>query len=214
MGSRNIASLTFALAAAGCAGAGADVASVGPAAVRRVDPTHVGGEYVQAGTAFRITVDETLDTQVTAPGAVFTATVVDPLVAPDGMEVVPRGAKVYGTVTSIGTYGEPRLRIDLQRVDTPWGPASLLASVRHEEHMSYAGRPRFEPSSSPAFENGFLYPYDFYTYATPIGPAPYPPAPPVYGVDVERPREIRIPHGTTLDLVLTRALIAPGTRVR
>jgi hypothetical protein len=213
MMSRSIPLLMLCLGAAGCGAARAEVASVGPSTVRPIDPRRVGGEYVQAGTSFAVTMDQTIDTQVSAPGMPFTATVAAPLVAPDGVDVVARGAKVHGTVTSVGSFGEPLVRIDIQSVDTQWGPASIVATVRRAQHTSYAGRPYLAPSSSLPLEDGHLYTYDFYTYGTPLGPAPYPPAPPVYGAAVERPREIRIARGATLDLVLTRALIAPGTRV-
>jgi hypothetical protein len=80
-----------AFAGAGCASAGG-----GAAALRGV----AGGttRVVPAGTALVARLDRALATDTARAGQAFSATLVDPIVDPDGRQLVPRGARVSGRV--------------------------------------------------------------------------------------------------------------------
>jgi len=144
-----------------------------------------------------------LDTMASSVGTPFTATVENALVGPDGVTVVPVGAKVRGRLVSTGSVTDPRLKLELNAIDTAFGPAPLEAKVRHAQRNEYAGPPVFVPTYSDAY----LYPYDAYAWGwwRPYGGGP--------GYLPYSPREIHIPRGASVQLELTRPLIPPNTHV-
>lgn len=56
---------------------------------------------VGIGTTLSLTLDETLSTETNQPGDAFTATLQEPIYAPDGAVLFPAGAKVRGRVTQV-----------------------------------------------------------------------------------------------------------------
>jgi hypothetical protein len=56
---------------------------------------------VGIGTTLSLTLDETLSTETNQPGDAFTATLKDPVYAPDGAVLIPAGATVRGRVTQV-----------------------------------------------------------------------------------------------------------------
>jgi hypothetical protein len=197
-----------ALALGACSTAEDQVASVGPRTPRPVAPSSIQGPYVQAGTIFSMKLDEPIDTFYTPPGTHFTGTVVTPLVGPDGRVLVPYGAKVRGTLASVGDPEIPRLRVDLQNIDTVDGTVPLHASVRHAQHYDWVGPPTPEPYAS------YIFPYDFLEYGSDTSaPGTSPPMHENYGATMMQPREVRVPAGALVQVQLVDPLMLPGARL-
>ena len=137
-------------------------------------------------------------------GQSFTATVQTPLRSATGTVLVPAGSKVHGTLASSGSADNPRLRLDLQTIETTQGSAPIQAAVRHASRTEYAGPTQFVPVD----DDPYLYSYDSAAWGWwgPMGGGP------VYGAYT--PTEIRIPRGASVQLVLTRPIIPPGTTVQ
>lgn len=83
--------------------------SPAPSAPRRVAHT------VPAGTSFSVRINEQLSTRSHSVGSSFTATLTEPILAPDGSTLIPSGATVRGQVTESRDAGragqEPALHI-------------------------------------------------------------------------------------------------------
>jgi hypothetical protein len=60
---------------------------------------------VAIGTTLSLTLDETLSTETNQAGDAFTATLRDPVYAPDGAVLFPAGATVRGRVTQVQKSG-------------------------------------------------------------------------------------------------------------
>lgn len=184
------------------------VASVGPTTPRPVAPSDIRGPYVQAGTIFSMKTDEPLDTFYTPPGTHFTGTVVTPILGADGRVLVPYGSKVRGTVVSVGDPDIPRIRVDLQNIDTVAGTVPLHAAVMHAQHYDWAGPPTPEPYAS------YIYPYDFLEYGSDTSaPGTAPPAEKTYGATMMQPREVRVPAGALVQVQIVDPLALPGARL-
>ena len=183
---------------------GAAVSTTGSQQIENVSAQDVQGPFVAAGTPLTVSMDTPLDTMSSAAGQSFTATVQTPLRSADGAIIVPQGAKVHGVLASSGTVDHPRLRLDLQSVDTADGSAPIQASVRHASRTDYAGPTEFAPTG----DDPFLYPYDSAAWGWwgPMGGGPL--------YDSYTPTEIRVPRGASMQLVLTRPLIPPGSAIR
>lgn len=192
----------------GCAGCGtsAEIASVGPQSPEPVAPGTIQGPFVQAGTVFQVKLDEAIDTYYTPPGTPLTATVQAPIVAQDGRVVVPAGAKVRGTLASVGTPDMPVIRVQLGRIDSAAGAIPLHAAVRAAEHFAWAGPPTPDPSAS------YVFPYGFTDYGSNVD-APGGPGERGEGRTLMQPRELRVPAGAAMQLVLTEPLVLPGARL-
>ncbi len=202
-----VLAIALALTPLAC-GAAEDVGSAEPQSPHPVPPGSVRGPFVQAGTIFVVALDDAIDTFYTTPGTPFTATLVAPLSGEDGRVLVPRGAKVHGTLTSVGTRDTPTVRVDLQSIDTVAGRVPLRARVRSAEHYAWTGPPITEPSAS------YIYPYDFESYGsatTAEGAAPA--GRPVEGMTMMQPREIRVPAGAQVVLQIVEPLLLPGAQL-
>jgi hypothetical protein len=197
-----------ALALGACSTAEEQVGSIGPQTPHPVAPETIQGPYVQAGTLFSMLLDEPIDTFYTPPGTHFTGTVVTPLHGADGRVLVPYGAKVRGTVASVGDPEVPRIRVDLQNVDTVAGTIPLRAAVRSAQHYDWAGPPTPEPYAS------YIYPYDFLEYGSDTSaPGTSPPGHRVEGATMMQPREVRVPAGALVQVQLVDPLMLPGSRL-
>jgi hypothetical protein len=195
--------VAMAAASAGCAPA---VASVGPQNPEPAAPGTVAGPFVQAGTLFSVQADEPLDTYYGSPGMPFTATVVDPLFGQDGRLIVAYGAKVRGTIVSVGPYETPRLRFALQSIDTTAGTVPLQAAVRRAQHYQWAGPDPLDLNASTSPSGA---------YARGSGQRQLPPADSFayqdeYGYGTQQPREVRVPRGAILELALVKPLALPA----
>lgn len=198
----------LALPLGACSTAEEQVASVGPQTPHPVSPEKVQGPYVQAGALFSMQLDEPIDTFYTPAGTHFTGTVVTPLRGPDGSVLVRYGAKVRGTVASVGDPEIPRIRVDLQSIDTVAGTVPLRAAVRRAQHYDWAGPPTPEPYAS------YIYPYDFLEYGSDTAaPGTSPPGTPVEGATMMQPREVRVPAGALVQVQLVDPLMLPGARL-
>ena len=195
--------LLFALLATapfGCASAlQPEVASVGPQSPNPAPPESIAGPFVQAGTLFSAQVDQLIDTYYSAPGTPFTATVVNPLFGAQGQLVVPYGAKLRGTIASVGTYELPNIRVALQSIDTVGGPVPIEAAVREAQHYEWLGP---DPLSVDYMSRNRDLP-DAARSANLFG---YQAA---YGYDTTQPSEVRIPRGAVMEIALTAPLAPP-----
>jgi hypothetical protein len=196
--------VVIAIAPLGCSEAlQPEVASVGPKAETAAHES-LAGPFVQAGTLFSVEVDQPIDTYYSAEGASFRATVVDPLFDTQGKLVVPYGAKLRGTIASVGTHDLPRLRLAFQSIDTVRGPAPIEAGLRDAQHYEWAGPdPLFvDTSSGPS--------YMMSRYGDLPSDAP---SANLFGYQVEygfgttQPREVRIPNGAIMELALIGPLV-------
>jgi hypothetical protein len=84
-------------AASNSANAGADQA---PAPKQETRPPII----VPEGTSISITVDQTVSSKDTQPGQHVAASLAEPIIV-DGLEAIPRGAKVSGTITNAKSAG-------------------------------------------------------------------------------------------------------------
>jgi hypothetical protein len=191
-----------------CATAGGEVASVGPQTPHLLPPGAVQGPYVQGGTIFLARLDQPVDTYYTPPGKRFTASVTTPLRGSDGRVLVPVGAKVRGTLASVGDQDIPLLRVQLDSIDTVAGTLPLLASVLGAQHYGWMGPPTPGPYAS------YLYSYGFSDYGTAASSTVTSgPGQPVEGRTLMQPREIDVPTGALMQLQLVEPLVLPGARL-
>lgn len=189
---------------------GAAVQTNAPKSVRPAPVGQLSGPFVQAGTEFRVTLDQPLSTQTSSPGELFTARVEEPLYSPRGVVIAPRGATIVGHVVKVQS-GPARLVLSMDRIQTNEGPAPLHARVKSAEKQSYlAGESVFHRDASDPAVLGFpgmttLTPS---SSVAPFGPNAYGyTSPTVVG-------EVRLRRGASLRMVLTRPIVPPGTRVR
>ncbi len=197
-------SVLVALAPVGCASAlEPEVASVGPQTPDAASPARVVGPSVLAGTLFSAQMDQPIDTYYSAEGAFFTATVVDPLFDAQGQLLVPYGAKLRGTIASVGTHDLPRLRIALDSIDTVRGSAPIAAAVRDVQHYEWTGPDplALDTSSGPSYSR-----QDLPSAQRSAGLFGYQSA---YGNGTTQPREVRVPSGAIMELALVRPLTRP-----
>jgi hypothetical protein len=183
-----------------------EVSSIGPQNPHPVPPGAVRGPFAQAGSLFVVALDGAVDTFYTPPGTRFTATVTRPLEGLDGRVLVPTGAKVHGTLASVGTTDAPLIRVELESVDTVAGTVPLHAAVRWAQHYDWKGPPTPEPYASYVTSDSFL---DYGTETDGPGVSQYG-GPAVEGRTLMQPREVRIPKDAVMQLELTEALILPG----
>lgn len=105
-----------------------------PEVVPPVDPSPaMATATVAVGTTLSVSLNETLSTETSEPGDAFTATVQDPIYAPDGHVLIPAGAVVRGRVVQVqksGRVGETAM-LNLAFEAVSFGDASypLEASV-------------------------------------------------------------------------------------
>ena len=198
--------------ALGCS-APAQVASTGPQTPRPASAETIGGPFVQAGVAFGIRMDAPIDTFYTAAGTPFTGTVVNPLMDNTGRTVVAYGAKVHGTVEGAGTGDHPRLRVQIDSIDTTSGTLPIQASVRHAEHFEWSGPARVLAESNSWDADTYLNPNDVAPGFAPSGGLTTPTGTPYYGEIVRQPQEVRVPQNALVQLVLVRPLVLRGAPI-
>ena len=85
-----------------------------------VSATPVDARTLPSGTNVTVRLDQEIGTKASKVGDIFTATVVEPIVAQNGQTVVPSGAKVHGTVTGLDNSdhaGEPAaIKVNFERI--------------------------------------------------------------------------------------------------
>jgi len=197
MSYRAILAASLALGA-GCAPV--HVRTEGPQQVAAVaPPTPV--PFVPAGTKVEARLDNPIDTRATRPGAVFTATVTEPLIDSQGNVLVPAGATIAGTVASTGSRDAPEVVLRLESIATRSGLSRIDAKVQSAD-TSYYAMPTPTGAEAPSVTYGT---YGFQPEGAPqlFGGA--------YGSQAPGYREMAMVAGARLQLVLTRPLVAPGT---
>jgi hypothetical protein len=197
--------VVIAIAPVGCSEAlQPEVASVGPKAATAAQGSPAG-PFVPAGTLFSVEVDQPIDKYYSAEGASFTATVVDPLFDIRGKLVVPYGAKLRGTIASVGTHDLPRLRVAFRSIDTVRGPALIEAGLRDAQHYEWAGPDPLivDTSSGPSYMSRYG---DLPSDAPSANLFGYQVE---YGFGTTQPREVRVPNGAIMELALIGPLVVP-----
>lgn len=151
---------------------------------------------------FSVRIDQTLDSYDTAPGTPFTATVVDPLRASDGRILVPYGAKVTGIFVSYGTPTHPRVRVELRSIETVDGRVPLRATVRGAQHLDWVGPVKLGMRPSYGLlESGWT--------GMPPTPSSQSGAPEIGYTMQARPRQVLVPRGALVALILVEPIVAP-----
>ena len=204
------AALVAASGVVGCASS--DVTSTGPKTPRPAPEGSITGPFVQAGAVFGARMNGTIDTFFATPGTPFSVTIVNPLYDTSGHIAVPYGAKVYGTVDSSGSEEYPRLGLRISSIETLSGTLPVEAAIRHAQRETWTGPARVIRESSSWNASAYLNPSDLVRGDSPGGWAGATGAP-FYGDIVKAPREVRIPDGAMVELVLVRPLVLPGSRV-
>jgi outer membrane lipoprotein SlyB len=114
---------------AGCARQ-ATVESTGDVAI---SSSPADARTLPSGTTLDIRLDQEIGTKSSKVGDSFSATVVNAVLATNGVTAVPAGAKVYGKVTGLDNsdrVGEPAaIRIDFERIDVNGVSRPLYAKV-------------------------------------------------------------------------------------
>lgn len=164
------------------------------------------GPYVSAGTELTVVLSDDVGTESSAEGESFGAVLAKDLFSPDGTLLVPRGAFVEGKVVRVESGRSPLLALDFTAIETPAGPADVVAMLHDAERVALPNRDEvYDPVDSPydAFFSAWYLP-------GPLGQAA-PPESTSYGdfYDVHD-GTIEVPAGTRLRLELTRHLILPG----
>jgi hypothetical protein len=178
------------------------VSSTGPQDIRTADESRIHGSFVGAGTRFTVRMDQPLDSAGSERGARFTAEVTQPLADRAGTVVVPAGARIAGQVTSMRGSSGPRLRLRFETVATTAGDAPLDVRVEQDAARTYEGSLNHPPGPS-GYQQG---PHGTYERHWGGGPAGY------YH-ETYLPQEVNLPAGATLELVLTRPLLPPGSHI-
>jgi hypothetical protein len=170
---------------------------------------------VPPGTVVAVRLLDRIDTETTAVGQAFRARVEGPIEAADGHVVVPDGSVLRGRVVSLGTADAPRVRLTLDTIDTIAGPAPIKALVRHAEPRHHAGpevvaQGRGDTVCGDAGGPGIPF-CDSYLDLIHSDTAPqhgFGEPPPTD----DRPREVQLPRGARVELVLTEPLASPAAR--
>jgi hypothetical protein len=136
--------------------------------------------------------DRAVDTYFTPAGSPYTATVATPLFGSHGRLIVPSGAKTYGTIVSVGSYEEPRLRLTLDSIDTVQGKTPLHAAIRRSQYLQWLAPDPLDFAASARTSSG-----------SPPGATSYGP---FYGYGFSQPREVHIPAGAVVELALVEPL--------
>ncbi len=164
-----------------------------------------------AGTRLQARLGETLDTLVTEIGQPFTAKVEGEVLDRRGRVLVPAGALVRGKVVSVGSPAAPRIGLTVETIETTAGTAPLYAALREEGRRTYLGPEPARPETDSLCRRAgtesdpFCDSYVYMIYSDTAPPHGFgrPPA------TDDRPREVRLPQGARLVLVLTDPLSPP-----
>jgi hypothetical protein len=192
--------LTFAiaLAAAGCAPSIRTVE--GPGLQGAAAPP--GSPSVPSGARFSIRMSQPLDSAYARPNDPFTAVLIDPLRNDDGVTIANAGAVVRGVVAESRSGAGPNLTLQLDSIETVYGPAPLAATVVDAGTVAYAAP---QGLARDAWAGRPLPPG-----TTTLSPT----APPTAWAEgwprQTATREVRIPAGATLELVLVRPIVLPA----
>jgi hypothetical protein len=190
-----IAVLALVAVSAAC---GPTVSSTGSHTVHTLNPAQVSGPYAPAGQMVAVHLDQTIDTMVSTRMQQFTARLQTPLLDAQGNVFAPVGSLVHGHVASLGSIEAPRVKLQFDAVDTPFGTLPLSAALLDAQYRQYPGPVVFLPG--PDYTGG----WGWWGY----GGGPWD-----YGTEAYRPHEVQLPRDAVLHLQLTRPVLAPGTGV-
>jgi hypothetical protein len=90
---------------------------------------------IPTGTRLRVRLDQDLGSKISQPGETFGATLENDVIV-NGQTVIPRGARVEGTVIDAKALGHFKggalLELRLERVRTPWGSYPVQTSTMEQ----------------------------------------------------------------------------------
>jgi hypothetical protein len=142
---------------------------------------------------------DSLSSDSTVAGRVFTARLRDPLMAPNGTAIAPAGAIVTGRVMSVRSGERPQLTLSFDTIETYEGVAGI--DTRAERTMN-APFDLGDLGSGPEGEGDVV-----------LVPMPNDAA---FGggprAEDAPPPTVRVPYDTEIDLVLTKTLVVDRTR--
>jgi hypothetical protein len=98
-----------------------------------------------SGAMFAVRMDQPLDTRTAAPGECFTATVERSLDSETGEVVAPVGARLSGRIARVERGARSSVTVELDAIDTVWGPARLSARFVDAGAWGYVEPPTIEP---------------------------------------------------------------------
>ena len=163
------------------------------------------GPQVAEGTQFRVRLNQGLSSQHSYAGQPFTAIVETPLRATNGDVLVPKGALLHGEVVD-ANISPADLTLRFSTVETDEGRTRVEASIRASEQKLYRVRTTaFKPSTSEAYS--VLLPPS----REGVSPSLAQPANAYLGPTTLT--ELDLPRGSSMQLVLTQPLLAPGMRL-
>lgn len=134
------AALALALGATGCTGSEQTTAATA-ANAPKPSPT------VPSGVSFRATLDGPLSSQHASVGDRITATLEEPLQSLDGVNLVPKGAKLHGHILEVGREGINRLVLQFDTVEFDGSNRSIYVQVSRIESARVAASHANDPSS-------------------------------------------------------------------
>jgi len=141
-----------------------------------------------------VRLQKALGTDVSYSGDLFTARLAAPILADDGGELVPAGAAVQGSVAGI-TVRPPSVTLRFDSVHTPDGDAPVDAAVLSVRGGEFGVKEASSVKNEGRFST-LMRKVDVGVVPTPAETPP---------LDASR-EELRIPAGTTMELMLTRPL--------
>lgn len=163
------------------------------------------GPQVAEGTEFRVRLNQGLSSQHSYAGEPFTAIVETPLRSTNGEVLVPKGALLRGEVVD-ANVSPADLTLRFSTIETDEGRARVEANVRASEQKLYRVRTTaFKPSNSEAYS--VLLPPS----REGVSPGMAQPANAYFGPTTLT--ELALPRGSSMQLVLTQPLLAPGIRL-
>lgn len=164
----------------------------------------MAGPRVPAGSKLALRLDKAIGTDLSEPGDWFTATVTRSVYNGKGDELlIPTGAQVRGRVVRADGGKSPTLALELESIETMRGVMQLDAAISNvSSTMVDAPSPHRTTASPYADEPGVV------AYSTTV--SPWEPSGNESGPPLER--QIRIPAGAALELVLTQPLIVTAKK--
>lgn len=202
---RVVLALVFS-AVAGCARSSV-VRSAVPERINYAANARMRGPFVPAGTEFTVLLDQAVGTQVSAAGDIITARVQAPLRAPDGSVVIPAGAVLRGHVDDVAEGRLPVVILAFDTIETPGGTVPISAAVRTAGRFVYRAAyhaavpveiiPQEEAQYGPTLSGEWRFQNTAGPAAGGVGPN-----------TLMRPREVYVPRGGWVRLVLNEPIVA------
>jgi hypothetical protein len=192
--------LLLALALAGCA----TTERRGPAGSSRFSvskaPESASSPSVPSGTEFMAVVERSISSETSRPGADVELRTLGPLHSSDARVVLPSGTRIHGRITGVTSGYLPTIRLLFTSADTPYGTVPIHAVIRYAGESAWVDPHGIYDPDVLGYDT-ILYGSQFrpnLAQGTAVGGGPR---------SLDEPAQpIRLPAGSEIDLVLSRAL--------